>query len=183
MLKIIGGIAGVIVLAAAVVVAIAATKPDRFQVTRSIDIAAPPEAIYVHIDDFPSWRAWSPFEKADPDMARLYGGPASGPGATYAWESEKFGTGRMEIVKVEAARLVEIRLDFIKPFIATNTATFTLAPEGERTRVTWTMAGPNSFVSKLMSVFFSMDAMIGKDFEAGLSDLKAISEKPANSAE
>ena len=39
------------------------------------------------------------------------------------------------------------------------------------------MRGPMPFVSRLMSVFVDMDKMIGKDFEAGLANLKAVAEK------
>jgi hypothetical protein len=45
------------------------------------------------------------------------------------------------------------------------------------TNVTWTMQGPSSYVTKLMSVFASMDSMIGKDFEKGLANMKAAAEK------
>ncbi len=38
------------------------------------------------------------------------------------------------------------------------------------------MRGENNFMSKLMSVFVSMDAMIGKDFEEGLANLKQLAE-------
>ena len=40
------------------------------------------------------------------------------------------------------------------------------------------MHGPSPFISKLMQVFFSMDKMIGKDFEAGLANMKGLAEKP-----
>jgi len=43
--------------------------------------------------------------------------------------------------------------------------------------MTWAMHGPANFVSKLMGVFFNMDKMVGNDFEAGLANLKAVSEK------
>jgi hypothetical protein len=35
-----------------------------------------------------------------------------------------------------------------------------------------------SFASKLAGLVMDMDAAVGKDFEAGLENLKAISEKP-----
>ena len=43
--------------------------------------------------------------------------------------------------------------------------------------VTWTMAGPSQFITRLMGVFVSMDKMIGKDFEKGLAQLKEAAEK------
>jgi hypothetical protein len=70
-----------------------------------------------------------------------------------------------------------IKLDFLKPFEAHNTAEFTMLPQGAATSVVWVMHGPAPFMSKLMQVFMSFDNMIGKDFEAGLAKLKTISER------
>jgi uncharacterized protein YndB with AHSA1/START domain len=167
----------VAVLVASVLV-VAATRPDDFSVQRSVSIKAPPEKIYPMLVDFRQWPAWSPWEKLDPEMKRSLSGPASGPGATYAWQgSSKVGAGRMEIKQVTAPTKVEIQLDFIKPFEGHNITDFTLVPRGDATEVTWLMRGPAPFVSKLMGVFVDMDKMIGKDFETGLANLKAASEK------
>lgn len=174
MLKIV--VIGVLVVIVAVL-AYAATRPDTFVVKRSAVIDAPPEALAARVEDFHQWRAWSPWEKMEPDMARTYEGPERGVGAAYGWTGKKVGAGRTEILKVVPAREVEIRLDFLKPFKATNTARFTFAPEGAATRVTWTMEGGVPFVSKLMGLVFDMDKMIGKDFETGLANLKAQAEK------
>jgi hypothetical protein len=70
-----------------------------------------------------------------------------------------------------------VKLDFLKPFEAHNVAEFTLEPKGDSTNVTWTMDGPAPYISKLMTVFMSMDSMIGKDFEAGLANMKTAAEK------
>ena len=160
------------------VLAFAATKPDTFSVQRSASIKAPPEKIFAVINDFHRWPEWSPWEKLDPAMKRTQSGAASGKGAVYAWEgNSKAGDGRMEIIESTPASKVGIQLDFIKPFEGHNIAEFTFAPESDATRVTWTMHGPTPFVSKVMQVFVSMDTMIGKDFEAGLANLKTLTEK------
>ena len=171
----------VLVVVAALVVGVlvvAAVRPDDFSVQRSASIQAPPEKIYPMLADFRQWPAWSPWEKLDPEMKRTLGGPASGPGATYAWQgSSKVGAGRMEIKEVTAPAQVRIQLNFIKPFEGHNVTDFTLVPRGDTTEVTWLMRGPAPFVSKLMGVFVDMDKMIGKDFETGLANLKAAAEK------
>ena len=160
------------------VLAFAATKPDTFSVQRSASIKAPPEKIFAVINDFHRWTDWSPWEKLDPAMKRTQSGAASGKGAVYAWEgNSKAGAGRMEIIESTPASKVGIQLDFIKPFEGHNIAEFTFAPESDATRVTWTMHGPTPFISKVMQVFVSMDTLIGKDFEAGLANLKALAEK------
>ena len=70
-----------------------------------------------------------------------------------------------------------IKLDFLKPFEAHNTAEFTLAAEAATTRVTWAMFGPNNFMSKLMQFFMSMDKMAGGQFETGLANMKVAAEQ------
>ncbi|HEX8167407.1 MAG TPA: SRPBCC family protein, partial [Beijerinckiaceae bacterium] len=173
----------VIVLAVAVaaVLVLAAKKPATFRIARSIRIAAPPQRIFALIDDFRAWSAWSPWEKMDPALKRTHGGAPRGTGAVYAWEgNRKVGQGRMEIVEASPPSRIAIRLDFLKPFEAHNTAEFTLVPEGDATgavtEVTWAMTGPNVFMGKVMGVFVDMDRMIGRDFERGLANLKAAAE-------
>ena len=171
-------IAIVVVVLVGALLAFAATKPDTFRVQRAASIKAPPEKIFPLINDLHSWGAWSPWEKLDPAMKRTHSGAASGKGAVYQWEGNgEVGAGRMEIVEASPPSAVRIKLDFLKPFEAHNFAEFTLEPKGDATNVTWAMYGPNTYVSKLMSVFVSMDSMVGKYFESGLANLKAATEK------
>jgi hypothetical protein len=165
-----------LVILVAAVLGYAATRPDTFRVQRQASIQAPPEKIAALIQNFRQWGHWSPYEKLDPSMRRTFGGAPSGKGAVYEWAgSGKAGAGRMEILDASASKVL-IKLDFIKPFEAHNTAEFQLIPKGAATEVTWVMDGPTPFIAKVMGLFFNMDAMIGKDFEAGLANLKAASE-------
>ena len=178
MLKIFKIIVIVLVVLIAALLAFAATKPDTFSVERTATINAPPEKIFPLIADFHQWQTWSPWEKIDPTMVRTFSGAPSGQGAVYAWEGQgKAGAGRMEITSASPSSKVEIKLDFIKPFESSNVVDFTLEPEGDATKVTWSMTGPSAFITKIMCVFVSMDKMIGPDFERGLANLKAAAEK------
>jgi len=171
-------IALVVVALIAAVLAYAATKPDTFRVQRAASIKAPPEKIFALLNDFRRWDAWSPWEKKDPAMKRTFGAATSGRGAVYAWEGNKeVGQGRMEIAESVRSSKVTIKLDFVKPFETHNIVEFTLEPKGDVTNVTWAMHGPNPYMAKVMQVFFSMDSMVGKDFETGLGNLKAAAEK------
>ena len=167
-----------IVVAIAVVLVLAFMKPENFVVVRSATINASPEKIAPFINDFHNWNAWSPWAKLDPNMKTTYSGPDSGVGSVYEWEgNSKVGKGRMEIQSVQPAK-TSIKLDFLKPFEGHNTADFVFEPQGSATRVTWVMYGPLAFFpGKLMSVFVSMDKMIGGDFDKGLADLKTAAEK------
>lgn len=174
------GLAAVLVTGIAAVLILAAMKPDNFRVRRSIAINAPAERVFPLIADFRAWDAWSPWEKKDPAMKRSFGGAQSGAGATYAWEGNKeVGQGSMRIVEAQAPEKVALKLDFLKPFEAHNDVVFALAPQGQATRVTWTMTGPTPFLGKIVHVFLDMDKMVGGDFEAGLAALKAAAERPA----
>lgn len=179
MLKALGIIAAVVVALIAGILVYAATKPDSFRVQRSASIKAPPDKIFPLINDLKAWAAWSPFEKKDPAMKRSFGPITAGKGATYDWQGDRsVGQGHMEIIEASPPDKVLIKLDFIKPFEAHNNGEFTLEPKGDNTLVTWAIYGPSAYVTKVMGVFVNMDTMIGRDFEAGLADLKAAAEKP-----
>ena len=155
----------------------AATKPNTFRIERTASIKAAPETIFAHLNDFRSWRAWSPWEKLDPALQRTYSGAAIGMGAAYDWKGNSdVGAGRMTIVESVPASKLVLKLEFLEPFAAQNTTEFILTPAGEGTKITWAMQGPNPLLSKVMSVLFDMDKMVGKDFETGLANLKSVAE-------
>jgi hypothetical protein len=178
MFEIITVIAVILAVAIAIVLILAATKPDTLRVQRAISIKAPAEKIFPFISDFHQWVAWSPYEKKDPAMKRTYSGAESGKGAVYAWAgNNNVGSGRMEIIDAAVPSKIVIKLDFFKPIEGHNTAEFTMLPQGDVTNLTWVMHGPASFMYKVMQVFMNMDNMIGKDFEVGLANLKKLTEK------
>jgi uncharacterized protein YndB with AHSA1/START domain len=166
------------VLAIAVILILAATKPDRFSVQRATTVKAPAEKIFPLINDFRRWGSWSPYEHKDPVMKRSFSGAASGKGAVYAWDGNKnVGSGRMEILDATAPAKIVIKLDFFTPFEGHNTAEFTMLPQGDGTNLTWLMHGPAPFMAKIMHVFMNIDRMVGKDFEIGLANLKRLTEQ------
>ena len=165
-----------VVLLGAILV-FAATKPDTFRIERATSIQAAPGKVFPLINDFHSWGEWSPWEKIDPELKRTYSGAAAGPGAVYEWQgNKKVGQGRMEIMESTPASRIVIKLDFLKPFEAHHTAEFTLTGHGDSTNVNWAMHGRQPYMFKVMTMFFSMDKMVGKDFEAGLANMKRIAE-------
>ncbi|HYD62017.1 MAG TPA: SRPBCC family protein [Noviherbaspirillum sp.] len=163
------GIAGVLL--------IAATRPNTFRVERSTSIQAPPERIHALINDMRQFNTWNPYAKKDPAMIGTYRGPASGPGAAFAFEGNKdVGKGSIQIVDAKPDRLT-MMLDMIEPFEGHNTVEFSLVPQGSATSVTWAMHGPAPYLSRVIGLFLNMDSMIGRDFESGLAGLKALAER------
>lgn len=170
-------IAIILAVALIAVLGFASTRPNTLSVQRVADIKASPERIFALINDFHNWPAWAPQDKTDSTMKRTFGATASGKGASSEWVSKgKAGSGRMEITESTAPFKITVRVDFVRPFEAHNINEFTLEPVSDMTRVTWAMRGTNHFIAKVMSIFFNMEQMLGKHFEAGLASLKALSE-------
>jgi len=168
-----------IVLAVIVVIlfAYAFTRPDTFHIRRSADIAAPAGRIFPLIANLKSMNTWSPFADPDPNIKISYSGPESGVGAAHAWVGNaKVGEGRIEITEVHAPDKVAMRLQIVKPMRADNRVEFTLQPNGNATNVTWQMSGKQPFLGKIVTLFIDCDKMVGREFDKGLANLKAIAE-------
>lgn len=164
----------------AVFVVVVSLQPSTFRVTRSATLAAPPTVVHALVNDFHSWDAWSPWAKIDPAMKTAFEGPTSGPGATYSWSGNNdVGAGRMTIIESRPSELFRIKLEFLKPFAATNTTDFTFKSEGNQTTVTWAMFGDQNFLAKAFGLFVDCDKMIGADFEKGLASMKTVAEAAA----
>jgi uncharacterized protein YndB with AHSA1/START domain len=158
----------------AVLLLVIATRPAHFRIERSAQISAPPAVVFSLVNDFRQWPKWSPWEKVDPAMKKTFDGPATGQGASYAWAgNSKAGEGRMTILESKPSEEVSIQLEFVKPFAATNRATFTMSPSAQGTEVHWIMEGDNGFAAKAFSLFMNMDKIVGKDFEEGLANLSS----------
>jgi len=158
-------------------IVIVALQPAEFRVSRSTTVAAPATAVFDQVNDFHKWDAWSPWAKLDPSMKKTHEGAPAGPGAIYSWSgNDQVGEGRMILTDSRASELVRIKLEFKKPFEATNTTEFSFKPEADKTQVTWSMSGTNNFMAKAFGLFMNMDKMVGGDFEKGLAQLKSVVE-------
>ncbi len=158
----------------------AASMPDTFRIERSAIVNAPPAKVFPYLNSLRDFGAWSPWEKKDPNMKRTFRGPESGKGAAYEWDgNDDVGAGRMEITNSTEPTNVAMSLDFVRPFKGHNTVEFNLIPKKEGTEVVWTMEGHNEFMCKIMQIFVNADEMCGKDFDAGLANLKSLAEQPA----
>jgi hypothetical protein len=172
--RILIGIAVIVVAFAAFV----ATRPSTYKVERSTVISAPVEDVYPHVVVFRKWVNWSPWANLDPNMKVEYSGPKGGVGSIYYWKgNDKVGEGRMTMTGALKDELVQIKLEFLKPWEQTSVTEFRFVPEAGGTRVTWSMSGTHDFVGKLFAVFMDMDGMVGPDFEKGLKALKERSRE------
>ena len=161
----------------AVFLAVVASRPDTYTVTRSANIAAAPAVVYPLVSDFGKWAGWSPWAKLDPAMKTTFTGTQGNPGSTYAWAgNDQVGEGRMTITAVRPPLQVRMKLEFLKPWPSTSETVFDLFAESTGTRVVWTMTGDLDFIGKAMCLVKDMDKMVGPDFERGLATLKKGTE-------
>lgn len=172
LIRVVGAVVALIVVLAA----IGFVLPSQFKVQRAVTIAAPPDKVYAFIADPRQWKAWSVWNRRDPAMQMQYSGAASGAGAKWAWQSRTEGNGTMEFTAAVPGERVEYALAFPDMGMQSR-GVLRLDPEGGGTRVTWTNEGDvgASPVNRWFAVF--MDRLVGPDFEAGLTNLKALAEK------
>lgn len=155
-----------------------AMRPDAFRIERTQTMNASPDSIFALINDLHCFNSWNPFALSDPSIKLAYSGPDSGKGAAYDWDGTgRSGKGRMEITESSPSTAVTMKLQFQKPFVATNVAQFSMVAAGNTTQVTWAMTGCNGYVHKLMSIVFNMDKMVGGEFAKGLDNLKTLVER------
>ena len=167
-----------VIIAVVVFAVIVSQQPDDFRIERSMTIAASPADIHAQINDLHKWNAWSPWAKMDPNSKVTFTGPNEGTNSAMRWESDNnnVGVGTMTITESKPGELVRMRLDFEKPMTASNIADFTMTPEGDKTKVTWSMLGKNNFIAKAFSLVMNCDKMVGGMFEQGLASIKSIVE-------
>jgi hypothetical protein len=158
-----------------------ALQRSEVRVERTATIAAAPAEVFARVNDLHKWDTWSPWAKLDPNAKVAYEGASSGKGAVYTWSgNERVGEGRMEIIESKPSELVDIKVDFVRPYENTQSSMFVLKPVGEGTSVTWTVSGHKNFSNKAVCLLISCKKMMGDDLERGLAQLKAVAEKKLN---
>lgn len=175
-MRILKWLLGIVAVLAVVVFAGGFLLPRDVTVARSVEINAPAEAIFPHVNSLKATEEWSPWLDRDPDVVLSYSGPDEGVGAKLAWASEhpQVGTGSQEIEASVVNERVQTALDFGEMGLAK--AEFLLNGSGDVTQVTWTLEtdmGANP-IGRWMGLM--MDSLVGGDYETGLQNLKTLVE-------
>jgi hypothetical protein len=169
---------GVVVLVL-VVLAVGFTSPRVARLKRSIEIAAPPETIFPHLNSVRRFSdEWSPWTEKDPGAKHSFSGPAEGVGAKHAWEGnpKSVGSGTMEITGSEPLKRVRCHLAF-KGRGEADAGWVVEDLGGGRSRVTWDFEADNGN-NPIGRIFGRMmDKFLGPDYEKGLARLKSLCEQ------
>ena len=150
--------------------------PSSARVERSIVIERAPSVIFPVINSFERFNEWSPWHGIDPNATYTYSGPASGVGANMKWVgNDEVGSGSQTITASVPDQRIAIELTFGD--MTPSQVEMLLSPEGDGTRVTWTLE--SKFGYDLAGRYFGllMDKFVGADYEKGLAQLKAVVEK------
>jgi ribosome-associated toxin RatA of RatAB toxin-antitoxin module len=172
---------GLLILVVGIII-VSRFQPDTYTVERTGLIAAPPSAVFAQINDFHNWEKFNPWDDLDSNMVHTYDGPQSGVGAKFHWSGENAGEGNMTIVESMPDDHLKVDMEFIEPFAGKAVTAFKLVPDGEATKLTWSMTGENNFFSKIMSLFMSMDKMIGSQYEKGFARMNSYAASMAKPA-
>lgn len=155
-----------------------ALQPKELRIERTATIAAPPSAIFPHVNELKAWDAWSPWAKLDPNAKVTFEGPPAGNGAVFHWSgNDEVGEGTMTILDSQPDQHIKIKTEFVKPFPGSSTAGFTFKPDGDKTVVTWDMQSEQPFLVRAMCIIFNGKKIITDQFDKGLSNLKQVVEK------
>jgi len=148
----------------------------KFQVSRTVQIQASPEAVYALVASPRQWKLWSVWNQRDPAMQIEYSGPESGAGAVWAWKSKTEGDGTMSFTAAEPGRRVAYALYF-PDFGTTSHGELRLQARNGGTELSWTMDGDMVKNPLFHWLALFADGMVGPDFEAGLARLKQVAER------
>lgn len=142
----------------------------KYHVVESIHIDAPVERVFQTVLDFGTWARWSPWLISDPQANVTVSSNASSVGSRYAWRGTVTGEGEIVHEKVEPCRLIEDRLEFIKPFASKSKVLWELSPSSNGTQLTWSMDSALPWF--LFLLVPTMKTFLGMDFRRGLTMLK-----------
>jgi effector-binding domain-containing protein len=163
-----------------------ATGPKEMKASKSLLINAAPDAIFEEYADFSKWPAWSPWHKMDPAMQTTITGAAATVGHKQAWTStnDNVGNGSQVFVEIRNNEYLKSEMRFMGEDSSPAFGELTLKPEGEGTRVTWSMdGGEMPFMMRGLMKLMNFQGVIEEQFAGGLNDLKKIAEaKPKSPA-
>jgi uncharacterized protein YndB with AHSA1/START domain len=171
LLKLLGGLAVLVLLAAAV----SFFFPKTYRVERSTVINARPDVVFGQLGDLKAWKNWTAWHDRDPAMTLTYSEKTTGVGAWSAWESKSEGNGKMTITAVEPPRKLVYTLEF-PDMNMVSSGGMELQPANTGVRVVWYSEGDLGMnpINRWFGLF--LDKMIGADFERGLAKLKTVAE-------
>lgn len=143
---------------------------------RKITINQKKAIVFNYLNDYRNYNYWSPWYKMDTAAVYILEANQPGPGSVIRWKSEKreLGSGYVKIISTSGDSLIHQELNFSN---TPSTSDFRLTENQGVTTLIWSLefeVGSNPLL-RIMGKF--IDSMVKDDFENGLKNIKANSEK------
>ena len=170
----------VLILFISVVLIAAYFMPKDYAVEREITINKPVDSVFNYVRYLKNQNDFSVWANIDPKMESTYTGTDGTVGAIAAWKSDvkDVGVGEQEITKITAGQRIDFALRFKEPMNDTAVGFMsTEAVAGNQTKVKWGINGVFPYPMNIMMPMMKMDAMLGKDLQKGLENLKVKMEQ------
>ncbi|MCF8274314.1 MAG: SRPBCC family protein [Flavobacteriaceae bacterium] len=166
-------------LIVAIIVILNFIAPNDYIISKSIVIDKPHFAVFDYLKLIKNQDHWSPWKKRDPYMKQEFYGVDGEVGFIAKWQGNSdVGIGEQEITSISKNDKIETTLTFFKPWKSKSQSVIITEDLGRmETKVTWIFSGKNEFPSNVFMLFYDLDKAVGKDFEEGLKNLKALLEK------
>jgi effector-binding domain-containing protein/uncharacterized protein YndB with AHSA1/START domain len=156
--------------------------PGSVHVEREVLIDRPASTVFVLLNSFHSFKAWSPLAERDPFAEYSLSGPSTGVGARMEWRGDprQVGNGWQEIIESVPYKRVRLQLDFENQ--GRGVSYFNIESLGSGSRITWgfdaNLVEGQGIAGSLMARYFGLffDKWIGTDYEQGLGRLKIYAE-------
>ncbi len=143
---------------------------------KSIVVNASPEKVYSKMSSTKAFNEWNPWMSLDPNLNLSYSGTQGQIGDTYCWVgNEDVGEGCHEITGLVPNKKQSTKMMFKKPFEDIATSDIVLTPEGNQTKVTWSMDCDLDYPMNLMKLM--MDGQMDESYGKGLENLKKLVEQ------
>jgi hypothetical protein len=162
----------------ALILIIAALTGKAWNYEQSILINAPLDKVWTNVGTLHAFNQWNPWMSLDPNMQLKYTGTDGTPGASFSWDSQvkNAGAGSQTILRVVDRKLLETRIDFLRPFKGTGLADFEVTVEKTLTRVSWSIDSSTPYPMNIIKLFGLIEKNMSRDFTRGLGKLKTICE-------
>jgi hypothetical protein len=129
--------------------------------------------VFTKLTDLNEYVKWNPFPEGDPTNTADVSG--AGIGSYLTWKGEKTGEGKMTITNIEPEKKIDIKMDFYKPMSGEGVVHWiTSAKSDSKTEMVWSFDQDLTYFTRYFGLV--MDTMMGKHFEKGLENYKALIE-------
>lgn len=150
-------------------VAVGFALSGSWSTERNRIVRAPAEAVFPYLEDLTLWREWSSLGEVEGTLSE----PASGAGASFAWDDPQWGEGVFTITSVTPLREVRYEVGVEGGSIRTL-GSFQLREGTGGTELRWREEGDFGWNPLLAYFALGMDRMQGQELEKRLDRLEEV---------